>query len=133
MSTVYHLPAIVIRDQGEDHQIMVAACGKRGPIRARETGVGAQLELGREIAGGRSCAECEVRWDAAEQTGAIVVRWLSNASRSWAAAGAVLWKKRPEPYRCVRCGRKEDSSSFRPDSMAVVVREVRASVHRVAA
>lgn len=129
MSVLYHLPAIVIRDEAEDHHRMVAACGKRGPIRAREAGIGAQLDL----LPGRICPECEVRWDAAEHAGAMAVRWLTNGKREWAALGAVLWKVRPEPYRCTGCGRLALPGNFNPDCLAVVVREVRSPVVRSAA
>jgi len=89
---------------GQRHATMVTACGRRGPMRPREdlgrwpanfilTGLDADPLI---------CADCLVLWDAAEEKGRLLVRWVSTYARQWAAAGAVLFLEAPS-HVCAKC------------------------------
>lgn len=86
-------------------QTMVTACGKRGPIRSRDT-IGVlpvQVSMPIYDEAPLVCGECQVLWDKAEEDGALLTRWVSDFSREWRGPGAVLFRERPTRQPCRQC------------------------------
>lgn len=132
MTTVRHLPAIVIRATDEVTFTMVAACGKRGSLATRDAAEAGQLQF--VVTGPQVCPECMVRWDAAEEAGRLRVVWHIHPRTEWTGIGAVLWAECPPPWRCAKCGAPAGGSNgFSPHCLAVVVREDRSAVRRLSA
>lgn len=100
---IVHLPGVIRRPGlGEPtHFTLVTACGKRGPIKLRESGAPPQDLFPEATDWERGvCPDCLVRWDEAEETGSLQVVWTMNGKTEWLAGGAVVFV---EPPMCPKC------------------------------
>ena len=123
---VHHLPAIVLFRDDEKHHTLVTACGKRGALAVRDAAEEAQLQFLGTV---HLCPDCLVKWDAAEEEGALRVVWSVNGKRQWAGPGAVVFalmvRDLLHEKKCATCGGRMWRGTIHPDAMAVIVREDR--------
>lgn len=117
MTTTIHLPGILRPHRHGDASAftLVTACGRRGPIKVRESAapppdllskISTDTQWERGV-----CPDCLVRWDAAEEGGHLEIVWALNGKSAWHAGGAVVWT---DPPPCPKC--KAQHSAARPFS-----------------
>jgi hypothetical protein len=95
MKTAFHLPAVIATNYAGCLRL-VSACGRRGPIRAREGVVPPQEDLLVVVAAVfRVCPECGVKWDNEEQAGRLVEVITPSGAREWAGPGTVVHEEEP--------------------------------------
>lgn len=118
-----HLPGVLRRSltlsYAEPHFTLVTACGKRGPIKTRESAAPpADLFAETDTTWERGvCPDCLVRWDEAEGGGALQIVWALNGKTEWQAGGAVVFSN---PPTCSKCRGRHETRSLAAVFAAVV-------------
>lgn len=103
---IVHLPGVIRRPGiGEPHFTLVTACGKRGPIKLRESAAPPQDLFPEATDWERGvCPDCLVRWDEAEGAGSLQIVWALNGRTQWQVGGAVVWSEAPPCPKCRTIG-----------------------------